>query len=362
MTQHDFDTADFSYDEPDGIGCDPSGMPARVAIYGDFDGVRREIADDLSGAGFRTVDGGRIANLIDGPIAMLGDAVMIDCPSVDTETLAALTRLDMRVAQAGAQLIVSTSLDSLDDVFGALDQSDPQILVRPSRSDRVLAVGRILADISNTRVREMSAEDRVNLLHLSRQVEAIAQRLEGLTGNNDADDGIRGVESDADGDRARHVGDNATAIGARSDNVLPPSEKAWSFSARESNRTGRGVDTNHIALPDPRLVRQVIAARQARARFFDSELFSDPAWDMLLDLTAAHGEGDRVSVTSLCIAAAVPATTALRWLKQMVDNGLFVRLADPDDKRRAFIALSDQSLEAMSRYFAATDMPLAHAA
>ena len=83
---------------------------------------------------------------------------------------------------------------------------------------------------------------------------------------------------------------------------------------------------------------------------------------MLLDLTAAHAEHQRVSVTSLCIAAAVPATTALRWIKQLVESGVFVRVADSTDRRRAFIGLSEQSTEAMARYFAEVEAPLAVAA
>jgi hypothetical protein len=115
-------------------------------------------------------------------------------------------------------------------------------------------------------------------------------------------------------------------------------------------------------LPDPRLVRQIIANRQRRARYFDAQLFADPAWDMLLDLTAAHGEGQKVSVTSLCIAAAVPATTALRWLTQMVETGVLRRVADPLDKRRVFIELSDNALAGMAGYFAGLREPLAFAA
>jgi len=106
-------------------------------------------------------------------------------------------------------------------------------------------------------------------------------------------------------------------------------------------------------LPDPRLVRRIIENRQKRARFFDGELFADPAWDMLLDLTAARAEHVRVSVTSLCIASGVPPTTALRWIGQMVESGLFVRVEDESDRRRAFIALSDRAADAMARYFAA---------
>ncbi len=118
--------------------------------------------------------------------------------------------------------------------------------------------------------------------------------------------------------------------------------------------TARGEPgvTGGPPLPDPQVVRQIIANRQARSRFFDADLFGDPAWDMLLDLTAAHAEGTQVSVTSLCIAAAVPATTALRWLTQMVESGIFIRVPDPADRRRAFIGLSEKAVTAMSGYFA----------
>lgn len=70
----------------------------------------------------------------------------------------------------------------------------------------------------------------------------------------------------------------------------------------------------------------------------------------------------QVTVTSLCVAAAVPATTALRLLTQMVESGIFVRVLDPADKRRAFIALSDRSLTAMAGYFASLRAPLTLAA
>lgn len=107
-------------------------------------------------------------------------------------------------------------------------------------------------------------------------------------------------------------------------------------------------------LPLPRLLRRIIRNRQLRARFLDNKLFADPAWDMLLDLAAARGEDRRVSVTSLCIASGVPPTTALRWISQMVEQGLFVRVGDQADRRRAFIDLSDNCADAVARYFAET--------
>jgi DNA-binding MarR family transcriptional regulator len=100
------------------------------------------------------------------------------------------------------------------------------------------------------------------------------------------------------------------------------------------------------------VVRSVLRARRLRSRFFDEELFADPAWDMLLDLLQAEIAQHRVPVSSLCIAAAVPATTALRWIKTMTDNGLFNRRADPHDGRRVFIELAPDTSLALRRYFA----------
>ena len=124
------------------------------------------------------------------------------------------------------------------------------------------------------------------------------------------------------------------------------------FRPAPADGTDRLVRAARPPLPDPRLVRRIIRQRQLRARFFDGELFADPAWDMMLDLTAARVEHQRVSVTSLCIASGVPPTTALRWIGQMVDVGLFERVEDESDRRRAFIQLSDRAADGMARYFA----------
>ncbi len=101
---------------------------------------------------------------------------------------------------------------------------------------------------------------------------------------------------------------------------------------------------------DAARVRAIIRARRLRDQFFGPNLFADPAWDMLLDLMAARLEGQHVAVSSLCIAAAVPATTALRWIKVLTDQGLLLRVADPQDGRRIHIELSDQAAAALDAY------------
>lgn len=97
--------------------------------------------------------------------------------------------------------------------------------------------------------------------------------------------------------------------------------------------------------------RALINARRLRARHMPADLFAEPAWDMLLDLYAAHYEGRRVAVKSLCIAAHVPATTALRSIETMAKHGCLIRRRDTSDARRIFIALSDDTRTQLDRYF-----------
>ncbi len=310
--------ADFSYAA---VG-DAAGLTAHVSVFSDRPYLRDQIGDDLRGAGFQIGQGGEVSALLDGGLTVLGDVVILDCPMVDAASMAALSRLDMRVARSGAQLIVSTSLDALDPVFSCFDQSAPQILVDASRAERVVAVGRILGAVNGPRVRELSETDRLALLRLTEQVDAIASKFDRL-------DERAFITSQASQDAAFDLGDD--------DNLAERSLGRRSAS---------------VPLPDPRLVRRIIRQRNERRRFFDAELFADPAWDVLLDLTAAHAEHTRVSVSSLCIASGVPATTALRWIKQMTETGLLERVEDSNDKRRVFITLSDAAVDAMARYFA----------
>lgn len=102
---------------------------------------------------------------------------------------------------------------------------------------------------------------------------------------------------------------------------------------------------------DAVMVRGLIRVRRLREQFFPKDLFADPAWDMLLDLMAARLEQTRVAVSSLCIAAAVPPTTALRWIRTLTEHGLFLRKADPEDGRRIFVELSDAAADALTAYF-----------
>lgn len=99
-------------------------------------------------------------------------------------------------------------------------------------------------------------------------------------------------------------------------------------------------------------LREIHRLRLNRNRLFGSDLFADPAWDMLLDLYAAHLSNELNSVTSLCLASGVPPSTALRWISKLESGQWVFREPDQADRRRFYIRLSPKGLEAMERVFA----------
>lgn len=301
---------------------EPASRSARsCTIVASRSWLRAEMAEDARAAGLRIAHEGALGEGENGELAT-GDVVLVDCPTDDEAAIAALGRLATRAADNGGGLLVSTTLDALETVYASLPHGDIPLLVDPTRGERVIALGGLLSSLGRMGVRDLSEGDRLEMFRLAEQVNRIAERLDGL-------------ES---GDRS--------------------STSAFRFNSpdQEFNHgqpgDGPAAARKRATLPDPRLIRSIIRQRQARAKFFGEEMFADPAWDMLLDLTAAHAEHKRVSVTSLCIASGVPPTTALRWITQMVEAGLLERVQDSADKRRAFIRLSDRAVDGMARYFA----------
>lgn len=106
----------------------------------------------------------------------------------------------------------------------------------------------------------------------------------------------------------------------------------------------------HVSSLDIAL-RQYHARRLREAVFEDRSLFGEPAWNVLLDLFIAERQGKRMSVKSACIGAAVPLTTAFRWLRILEERGYVHREHDGSDARRSYISLTPMGLERMTKYF-----------
>jgi CheY-like chemotaxis protein/DNA-binding MarR family transcriptional regulator len=98
-------------------------------------------------------------------------------------------------------------------------------------------------------------------------------------------------------------------------------------------------------------LKQMRSMRRMRSQHFPTQLFSDPCWEMLLDLYDGHLAGAEVTVTSLGAASGVPLTTALRRMDQLKAHGLIERAEDLEDKRRTIVRLTRAGLEAVEGFF-----------
>ena len=225
-----------------------------------------------------------------------------EAPTLDRD----LREIGDVVVDRGCGLIIAAPAPMIDLVAATLDFSDAEVVIEGDEAARASALALALARSNSPLRLSDAASDRSaeRLRQLSDEVGRIASTLARLS--------------------------TSPAVPAAS--VEMPSTDSPEVSGE--------------------LVRSIIRARRLRSRFFAEDLFADPAWDMLLDLLQAEIAQLRVPVSSLCIAASVPATTALRWLKTMTEQGLFVRRADPHDGRRVFVELAPQASRALRSYFA----------
>lgn len=259
--------------------------------------------------------------------------------AVDAIEGAMLADICAAVGEQGCHLICETSLTALDRVMAAVPAAlHVQFLVDAHPTDKLVA----LAAARRTRhgvLHDIARDDAMERIdRLQDEVARISRLLGDLAGQRG---GLAGTPT----------------------GFAPRGEEFDDYAGQVRSPTRDYAAIPRSFVPEERLidrqrakaVRRMLRQRRMREQYFPADLFADPAWDMLLDLYAARLERQPVSVSSLCIAAAVPATTALRWIKTMTDAGLFVREADPQDGRRIFIALAEAACDALARYFEALD-------
>jgi hypothetical protein len=249
-----------------------------------------------------------------------------------------LEQTQERMGRQGATSAIWIELDR--DCGGPMDS----LLWRISRDVRD---GRYAAVISTTRdlidpVAALIDDPHIELLADANDAERVAALELALAAHRSATSAAD-VASDRNAERLRQLSDEVSRIASTLARL--------STGPAGASPSVEPAPAGEVPPVSAQTVREVIRARRLRARYFPEDLFADPAWDMLLDLLQAEIAQLRVPVSSLCIAAAVPATTALRWLKAMVAQGLFVRRADPHDGRRVFVELAPRASQALRRYF-----------
>jgi DNA-binding MarR family transcriptional regulator len=219
-----------------------------------------------------------------------------------------------------SEALVWSDLDAIDGAYSALPAERCHFLVNAADWQAVAILTGVGRRIRKYRVHEGNGQDETLALHrISSELADFARTLARI--------------AEQDESAGNNLRDKPVGFRPAPPTLLDP--KGWQAPPS----------------PKPVDVRAMIKLRRMRDRFFEPSLFADPGWDILLDLYAAADEGKSVSVSSLCIAAAVPPTTALRWITNMTEAGLLVRVQDPGDARRVFIELSPDTLKQMQAYF-----------
>lgn len=250
-----------------------------------------------------------------------------------------LAELCAAAIEKQCHLICETSLVALDRVAAAIPEDiRVEWLVDADDTDRLLALASARCTYQQV-VHEVTRDPAMERIdRLQEEVARISRLLGDLAGQHG---GLPGTPTGF-ASRAEDYSEYPAQVRAPlRDYAAPPRSFVPEDCAVDRHRA--------------KAVRRVLRQRRMREQYFPADLFADPAWDMLLDLYAARLERQPVSVSSLCIAAAVPATTALRWIKTMTDAGLFVREADPLDGRRIFIGLAEAAFDSLARYFEALE-------
>lgn len=255
----------------------------------------------------------------------------------------AQARERLRTQASASAIWIEVDQDCGEELDSLLDDVDRAVASR--RMGAVLSLSSSVVDSVSSRLFDTGSQVVIDGDAFER-----AASLATATALARAPERANDVSKDPGAERLRQLSDEVGRIAATLARLstVPPAPEPLLRKPVEDDVPDVPVET----------VRSVIRARRLRARFFPEDLFADPAWDMLLDLLQAEIAQLRVPVSSLCIAAAVPATTALRWLKGMTDKGLFVRRADPHDGRRVFVELAPEASLAMRRYFAEVGRPV----
>ena len=102
------------------------------------------------------------------------------------------------------------------------------------------------------------------------------------------------------------------------------------------------MEHDRSLLPLQRALRIYQARRSRRALFApDSDIFGEPAWDILLDLFIAHERRQPICLSDASLGAGVPLSTAQRWVKQLLERGLLVRRRDDGDRRISNLSITE---------------------
>lgn len=115
----------------------------------------------------------------------------------------------------------------------------------------------------------------------------------------------------------------------------------------------------HLAPADDDILLERVSAEVRRRKLrsdllgVPQDMFSMPAWEILLELFLAELTGQKTNVSTVGLCSGIAPSTAQRWLVLLEKRNLVERRPDFADKRRQWIRLSRRTHKALRIYFSA---------
>ena len=108
------------------------------------------------------------------------------------------------------------------------------------------------------------------------------------------------------------------------------------------------------AVTDARLLqvaRTLLALRKRRADYLHRSMLGEPAYDMLLALYVAGGDGHTMTAARVAKRSGVAQSSALRWIDYLVSKQLVERGPHPSHKRAFMLQLTPKGRAALEGVF-----------
>lgn len=99
--------------------------------------------------------------------------------------------------------------------------------------------------------------------------------------------------------------------------------------------------------------RATIRRRLLRRQLLGApDLFGEPAWDMILDLFVHEDDRKPMAMSSICVSAGIPFSSAMRLAQKLCDADILQRVPDTFDGRRINLRIAPDVVHRLRAYFA----------
>lgn len=122
------------------------------------------------------------------------------------------------------------------------------------------------------------------------------------------------------------------------------------FGMEDAGATDRDSQDTRDLITIDRLAESLRDELELRKNFFSSVTFGGHSWKIMLELLATTSQKRNASVTTMATLGDMPATTGLRWINVLSNEGLITIANDLDDPLGKSVILTDQGRRNMESY------------